>query len=300
MKVVVASVVYKAALEYLNDFLGSVSEQNTDQDFTVLLLNDDIPEKQLEHIIQESPLKKGQDIVSLSSHRGSSICQLRVQLLREAKLRGFEFMLLADCDDMLSASRLACYLKAIGPQYSFYYNELLDFAGHAVMPKLPAETRSWKQIGEENYLGMGNTGIDLRAFSLEFIDSLSVEKIFVFDWYLFSRILLAGMRGKKVEGCYTYYRIHDGNIAGRVCWSEEQVHKEIAIKMQHYSLLKSYDPYYRMLLDRYEKLQYAQIPQRKDEDSAFWWGLINTQTGGQLWLQSYQQEGGQKGFPGKI
>lgn len=118
-------------------------------------------------------------------------------MILEAKIRGFDFLILSDSDDMLSPNRVECYLSALNPQYSFYYNDLIDFNGQMIMPVLPAETISWKQIEEENFLGLSNTGIWLKNFSLQFINSLNTGDTKIFDWYLYSRILLAGMSGKK-------------------------------------------------------------------------------------------------------
>lgn len=274
MRIAVASVVYKNALEYLDDFLNSISEQTTSWDFTILLLNDDIPDELLEGVLGKHRLEMKQEILLINSDKNSSISQLRVQLIREAKIRKYDFLIFSDCDDKLSSNRVEHYLDAFDSKYSFYYNDLRDFSGHAVMPELPAETLSWKQIEEENYLGLGNSGIYLKDFSLEFIESLNKGDTKIFDWYLFSRILLAGMKGKKVENCCTYYRIHERNIAGKSVWGDEQLKKEIAVKIEHYRLLEDENPYFGDLRNIYET--YYAKPENLvlENEGGFWWGLI--------------------------
>ena len=148
MRIVIASVVYKNALGYLEDFLRSISKQ-TYQKFSVLLLNDDMPYEYLGNILSKIEFKKNQDVLIIKSYKESSISQLRIQMIMEAKIRGFDFLILSDSDDMLSPNRVECYLSALNPQYSFYYNDLIDFNGQMRMPVLPAETISWKQIEEE-------------------------------------------------------------------------------------------------------------------------------------------------------
>ena len=273
MRIVIASVVYKNALGYLEDFLRSISKQ-TYQKFSVLLLNDDMPYEYLGNILSKIEFKKNQDVLIIKSYKESSISQLRIQMILEAKIRGFDFLILSDSDDMLSPNRVECYLSALNPQYSFYYNDLIDFNGQMIMPVLPAETISWKQIEEENFLGLSNTGIWLKNFSLQFINSLTTGDTKIFDWYLYSRILLAGMSGKKVENCYTYYRIHDNNIAGNMLLSEEQIKKEIIVKIEHYRLLEKEEPYFKHLRRIYERINKGEEEYILNKEDMFWWGII--------------------------
>ncbi|MCI8550421.1 MAG: glycosyltransferase family 2 protein [Lachnospiraceae bacterium] len=284
MKIVVASVVYKGAMEYLDDFIKSISEQ-TNQNFAVLLLNDDMPEEYLEKILRKYYPERKNDIIIVNACGGSSISQLRVRLLYETKVRGYDFLILSDCDDKLSGNRVGNYLEVFDPDYSFYYNALLDFDGQAVMPELPAETLSWRQIAEENYLGLSNTGIWLKKLSLQFITSLNQGNTKIFDWYLYSRILLAGMRGKKVENCYTYYRIHAQNIAGKKVLAGAQVEKEILIKIEHYKLLEEEEPYLKKLRQLYEKYYEKRENLTLNDQDGFWWSLVKHE----------QQEGGRAG-----
>ncbi len=274
MKVVIASVVYKDALDYLDDFLNSLREQITNQKYTILLLNDDIPDELLQNLVKKICWKKNQEILIVNSCKKKSISQLRVQMIREAKMRGYDFMILSDCDDKLSPNRIDCYLKAFDLKYSFYYNDLLRFDGQNVMPELPPETLSWTQIEEENYLGLSNTGIYLENFSLDFIDSLDRGETKIFDWYLFCRILLIGMKGKKVEDCYTYYRIHDRNIAGENTLCRERIEKEITVKIEHYSLLEDENPIFGYLRSIYEAYNTEKDNLVLNSKGIFWWGLI--------------------------
>ncbi len=273
MKIVIASVVYKAAMVYMDDFLRSIREQ-TDQNFSLLLINDDIPGDELDNLIQRYFLQSRQDVYIIKAKEKASVSQLRIQMLLEAKQLGFHIMISADCDDKMSSNRVACYRKALEHPYSFYYNELAGFDGQAIMSGLPSETISWKQIEEENYLGMSNTGILLEDFSLDFLHSLDKGDVRIFDWYLFSRILLAGKKGKKVEGCSTYYRIHGNNIAGISVVSQERAVKEIDIKIEHYKRLEEEAPHYGELRQYYESLKEKKKKLIFEENTGFWWGLI--------------------------
>lgn len=276
MKTVIASVVYEKAIGYLEEFLQSVSRQTTEK-FDILLLSDDIQEKYLRSLVGGFFRGREQEVIILKAYGKQTVGQLRVQLIREAKLRGYGFIIFSDCDDKLSMNRVECYMKGFNNNYSFYYNDLVDFDGQVIMPYIPLETLSWRQIEEKNYLGMSNTGIFLEHFSLDFIDSLERGNTKIFDWYLYSRILLLGAKGKKVDGCCTYYRIYDGNTAGKTVLTEEQVEKEIKVKIEHYGLLELENMYFGDLKKEYESYYERVQTLNLENTNKFWWGLIKRQ-----------------------
>ena len=122
---------------------------------------------------------------------------------------------------------------------------------------------------------MSNGSLNLRRLTIDFIDSLKNGKTNVFDWYLYSRLLLRGERGKKVTRGFTLYRIYEDNFAGKCNYNQEAIEKEIAIKKVHFSLLSEYSDYYRMLMDLYETNQVDETNVRED---GFWWSLTKGRT----------------------
>ena len=275
MKTVVGSVVYKEALRYLPDFFLSLQRQD-DQDFTVLLVNDNIAAEELQELMQ----RYGQALaerIEIVDRNGAGLRPylLRIELLKAARQRKETLLVLMDCDDMASENRISRIKEQYDARHTFFYNELLDFEKMPVMPELPAVTERYSDIGEWNYLGMSNTAIYMPALSEQFIDSFREDDTSIFDWYLYSRLLLAGKTGKKIEGCCTYYRIHEDNLAGRNHYDEAEVEKEIEIKKKHYRLLEKYDAFYGRLLRIYENTDALQTEIHR-AGNGYWWSLVTS------------------------
>lgn len=273
MNTVVGSVVYYAAIEYLQDFLDSL-ECQSDKDFTLLLINDDIPEDRLLTMISAYSFFERTRIISLL--QTLEPYQLRIELIKEAKKK-HDLLILIDCDDVMSSTRVEKYKSDIEDGITFYYNKLLDFSNAEVMPDLPIYTNGIELIAEKNYLGLTNTALWLPDITEKFLDSLYVGKTKIFDWYLFSRLILEGKRGKLVKECHTKYRVYEGNLAGQVSFSEKMVRKEIDIKRGHYTLLKNELPLFKELADIYGSISEENVKCEK-RDLYFWWGMINMLT----------------------
>lgn len=297
MKVAVGSVIYNKAFAYLRDFFMSLEKQ-TDQAFYILLVNDDVPAEKLNLLLSEVSFRDRIRVVS--GDKRMLPFELRIELLKAAQQWGVELLLLADCDDRMSETRVECYKKQGCSECSFFYNEIVDFEDRPVMPCMPERTSAIETIGECNYLGLSNTGLWLSHFDTAFWDSLKEGKTKIFDWYLFSRLLSDGKYGMKIDGCKTIYRIHDENLAGRSEWTLECLKRELDVKKEHYELLKKYDPYYEKLADRYSQLVPDAFFTGQGPDKRFWWGLIG-QNGGRddKVIAVIPARGGSKGLPGK-
>ena len=271
---VVGTVVFKEAIEYLPEYLDSLMKQ-TDQNFSIMLVNDNILPRQLEEILAHYPKNFASRIVVIDKSKDKlQPYMLRVELLRQAWEQGYELLVIMDCDDKASASRISCIQEQFDMEYTFFYNELRDFAGEPVMPPLPEYTDNASAISESNYLGMSNGAINLKKISLKFICSLTEGQTRIFDWYFYTRLLLNGARGKKIQGCYTYYRIYAENIAGTSQCNKAALEKEIQIKRQHYHLLEHYNKQYEKLARYYEKLQIENI--HPQPENGYWWSLIDS------------------------
>lgn len=272
MKVAVGSVIYAGALEYLTDFLQSLEEQS-DQDFSIMLLNDNVPLVQLQSVISKQckDLEKKIHIVDKYG-QNRKIHELRVDMLKAAYEEEIELLIMLDIDDMASVNRVACTREQFDSRYTFFYNELLDFSKKPVMPELPQYTQKAMDIAESNYLGMSNGAIFLRNLTMDFIESLYQGESSVFDWYMYTRLLLNGAIGKKIEGAYTYYRIYDGNLAGRSVASPQMIEKELQVKRRHYYLLSGFCDTYKELYKSYQDTERNEIV--PEEENGYWWSLI--------------------------
>ena len=276
MKTAVGSVIFEEASKYLGDFFESLETQ-TDQDFSVILINDNISSEHLEKIIAGvSPGLKDRLYIGNRNGKKLSPGMLRVELLQEAFSLKTDLLIMMDCDDKASENRVSCIKEQFDPVYTFFYNELLDFDGKCVMKQLPAYTLDYRDIGQSNYLGMSNGAIYLKGISQEFIESLREGETRIFDWYLYSRLLLAEKKGKKIAGCCTYYRIYEANLAGKCEYSKQAIEKEIAIKREHYRLLAPYATYYKNMLEIYSSACAEDF--KGKETTGYWWSLTDIQS----------------------
>ena len=134
---------------------------------------------------------------------------------------------------------------------------------------LPESVTDVKQISQQNFTGLSNTGIRLDALSMEFLDSLKDCTSPVFDWYLFTRILLEIGHGKLVESVSTIYRIYDGNIAGE----SRDLNKEYNVKQKHYQMLAQRYEYFKNLANKLESLNPEELKPAINHQG-YWWSDI--------------------------
>lgn len=267
-------VVYKEAVNYLPDFFSSVFSQG-DSEFDILVLNDNLEKSLLECIISECSNEKANIIVIDS--KANTPSELRVELLKNAKERNYKLIILGDCDDKFALNRVEKNRISFmsNKSYAFYYNDLKKFDGKVAMKFLPEITEKIEDIGEYNYLGLSNSAINLEILDMDFIESLRECKSNIFDWYFFSRIILNGGTGVKVNDTYTYYRIHDKNIAGLNTVEKEAIIHEKEIKLQHYGLLQQYSEYMGHLYECYKSSHIYIIERDSCEiNMQYWWSNL--------------------------
>ncbi len=271
MNIVIGSVIYKQAMKYIDDFLNSLKHQ-TLQNFDVLLVNDDIDEKDFFISFKKYIHFFGDRIKVIKAN--SNISQpylLRIQLLKTVKEFGYAFLVLCDCDDKCALNRIEMSQVNCETERWFFYNELLSFNEEKIMPSMPSITENIFQVAEYNYLGLTNTMLVMKHLSNEFITSLKEGNTKIFDWYLYSRILLAGGTGEKIENTCTYYRIYQENVAGKPTVALSDIRNEKRIKQEHYNLLKKYNPIFEELFNKYNNLDYDCV---RRKDNLYWWGIL--------------------------
>lgn len=266
-KIIFGSVVYKSAEKYLKDFLTSLEQQGNEL-FSILLLNDDIGDDDLKSIVSPYALH-----IECIKYRNRTPVQLRIELLRQAKLRQADLLILGDCDDYFSHNRVQNIINTYEEHLdkAFFYNDLVNMNGERLMPELPKEVIRFENIGEYNFLGLSNTAVNIDKLSYEFIESLKEYHYYIFDWYFYSRILLLGLSGVKVQNCNTIYRLHENNIAGIAEMSYADIEREITVKKQQYECLEKYNFYYALKLQRYQEKKQLEILDKQKQH--YWWNL---------------------------
>lgn len=269
MRTAFATVIYKQAKPFLKDFIDSVYSQ-TDTDFELLLINDNYEKEELGDI--SDLLKSGPidyQIIDLRE-KHLSIAGTRIEMLKHAKDLGYDLLVLGDADDTFSTDRVLRCKNAYKTHQDavFFYNKLITDKGYDVFD-IPDKVTNIKDISQSNFLGMSTSAIRMSALSMDFIDSLKEGDSPVFDWYLFSRLVLDIGQGVAVKEAATIYRIYDNNMVGVT----RDVKKEYEVKKTHYNnLAKRYD-YFRYLL---EQLKNTDIDNIKENDNyqGYWWSDI--------------------------
>lgn len=281
MKTVLGTVIYQESYQFYRDFIDAVNCQ-TDQDFDIILINDNCSEEEAGQIVQGIPNKT----ILINKNEQKEPYKLRIQLLKEAKEYGYELLVLADFDDTFHKDRMKLIKNQYDERLTFFYHDLYDFDGMEYMKIQEEQTQSIASILEANYLGLSNTAIVIKNLSRNFIESLEEGKTKIFDWYLFTRILGQGGCGKKVKDAKTFYRIYDNNLAGKWKDIRQQLRKEIEIKKEHYRLVRYLEPKLEELYWSYreldKKLTSEKIQQIKEEDlinPVYWWGFISIKKG---------------------
>lgn len=264
---VFGTVVYPSALQYLDEFVVSLNNQ-TIHNFDLLIINDNIDRAALENCL--SAYHGNRTVIDCCEKK--SPADLRVDMIKEAKLRNYELLIIGDVDDLFDKDRIkevSSYYSQ-NKQFDFYYNSLVLFDGKPALKEFPAFTTSIYQILECNYLGLSNTSINLALLSLEFIDSLYGCNSFVFDWYFYSRILINNGKGAYVSNALTFYRIYANNFAG--VSREKQLAKELEVKKKHYELMRKYSLIFDELLQKILMVKVSTIV--PDDSLSYWWNNI--------------------------
>lgn len=263
------TVVYDKAVPLLDEFIESINKQSY-SNFDLLVINDNVQEDIFNNYLSKAKYKC---VVINENGNNKTPVELRVELLKEAKTRGYELLVIGDCDDIFDINRVKVIYERFleNKEYAFYYNDILLFDRTPLMSDIPPETIRIDSILQHNYLGMSNASINMNFLTFDFIDSLHECDSFVFDWYLFSRIVCGGGKGLFVKKAVTFYRIYDNNYAG-IC-SSVQLKKEIEVKTKQYRLMTKYNNVYAFLLEKISNIDAEHVNPSQSE-SSFWWDNI--------------------------
>lgn len=273
MKTALSTVIYKQAHPYLQDLLTSVDNQS-DKDFDLLIINDNYTKEELEEV--ETQIRNTVHGINIHiediSDKHLSIAGTRIEMLKNAKSLGYDNIVLVDADDTISPTRMESFIKSfeLDKDRVFFYNKFVTETGKDVFKTLPDAVEDIKPIAQANFLGLSNTGIRISCLSDDFLDSLNEGAVTVFDWYLFSRIIMDIGTGVYVDNASTIYRIYDDNTAG----TTRDLNKEYDVKTTHYNnLAKRYD-YFKQLSAKLSKIDKSTLT-LSNNHQGYWWSDIS-------------------------
>lgn len=263
MKVLFGTVIYDLAMEYFDSFLYSLKTQ-TYLDYELLIINDNV----MRELVDARLGNVGMQAKVYDIERHYSPAFLRTLLIKEAKKAGADLLIIGDADDYFSNNRIEATVKkyADNRDYGFFYNDLKTMDGNSVMPTIPDFTEKIEDILDYNYIGLSNSAICLTNIDYDFIKSLEEYQEPIFDWYLYSRLLLKGIKGIRVPKTQTIYRFHNNNTVGFQQKNEESIKNERAVKVAHYKALSSFSS---LIQKRY--LDYQQGNYRIIEKKEYYW-----------------------------
>lgn len=278
MKVCFGTVVYKESYGFCRDYLESVNNQDYIQ-FDVVILNDNLVEEELDYL--KSNLNKR--TIVIEGYTNSSPSMLRMQLIKTAKLMDYDLMVMGDFDDTFSINRVSEIVLEYNQSTTFYYNDICLMGNcEKFFENLPQETFEVATILEQNYLGLSNTALNLTSINFGLIDEIENCSVPIFDWFFYTVLLENNHKGKKVNNCLTYYRIHGNNCAGESENSVEYLKKEINVKIEHYTNLVNFYSSYARLLEFYKVLKLKintdafNVLKHSSKGNCYWWGKLNS------------------------
>lgn len=265
MNIVFGTVYYDGAFEYLGDFIDSINNQSC-KDFRALIINDDINRTKLDSQLQDAHF--AYEVVQYTERY--SPAGLRIMLLIEAIKRNADILVIGDADDTFSSNRIEeiRLTATTDKNCTFFYNDIQTPSGETVFPPLPDKVEDIKDIADYNFLGMSNTAIRTNKLDLKEVYSLFEGDQPIFDWYLYSRLLIDGATGRYVDGAVTYYRYHGNNLVGNQDKDEFIAAKEIEVKKRHY---KSLEKHSDLMKERYYEYEKGMIHRNDVRNPHFWW-----------------------------
>lgn len=271
MNVVLGTVVYPAALKYLDEFLKSVNEQTVDG-FKTIVIADGLDDEAKTRIASSSD----SDLLIEDCVAGSKPFENRIRLLEAAKRAGADLLVLSDADDVLAENRMEKTISAFEPNCAFFYNDLRIKKGELFFPCLPKRI-SYTDLIDKNFLGFTNTAINMKMLSVEFLKTLYSGETDIFDWYLFSRIAQEVGGGKYIDDTYSEYRLHDNNLAGSM--DSVGLERELEVKIEHYRLLSDANEAFREEYERVKSISLREEDLEAESEAltphrGYWWDRI--------------------------
>jgi hypothetical protein len=284
------TVVHPGNMPFFSCFLDSLSRQSN-QDFDLLLFNDDVPNHELAEQIQ-----RHSGLNTLVVDVKGRIASIRKQGLEYLKqFPEYQNIIFGDSDDFFSDNLIDSSIAGL-KNYDMLIRDLniVDEQGKILIPHFWGERLNHgfePDIGfllDQNVMGLGN--VAMRSSCLQFyaID----EDHAVVDWTLFCSMLLgqANLHIYFDSEVQTYYRQHADNIAGLTQCNPEKIEQARQVKIKHYAfLLKQihiHHPQYAQIQQRLNLMQLAEhLIQDLDYLAAltkgrpFWWEIAKLKPG---------------------
>ncbi len=190
------------------------------------------------------PFLDGVTFEAMSAPSGATPADVRSLLLRYAAGLDVDAVAFADCDDELEDDALRVHAQAL-EHADFGYGDqiLIDQRGDRLGATLydhwtvPARAESIESLLDGNFAGFSGCAVRTSSLSAEVVAVPSA--LLATDWWVFSRLLLAGATGSQTRKPVVRYRQHAGNIHGgaTVSCALVDVRRRAEIALAHFAHL---------------------------------------------------------------
>jgi len=226
-------VIFPSNLKFIGEFIDSINNQTT-QDFDVFFVNDGVDELVLSYYLKY--LERSFKIHTIECCR--SFAKIREVGIKEVLALGYENIIFADTDDLMSEDRVKISVEAL-EMNSIVFNDLdlMDVNKNVISRKIWSDRLSNVEVTsnfllDKNVLGLGNT-----AIKTDLLKNLTIpDDIMATDWFIFFNII-KDKRAKFIDDAETYYRQHDSNCIGIGKVTEERLKHIINVKKIHYKYI---------------------------------------------------------------
>lgn len=256
MKISLILYVYPGVEKYLDILINSINSQ-TIKEFEVIIFNDNL--KNVNHLFRT--LQVQSVVVNIQG----SINEIRFNSLKYIEKLGSEFIIFQDADDFMSENRIEENLKAL-EDYDLVVNDLslVDenslILENSIWTKRLANSFEFGDffLRDKNIVGMGNTSIR-KSLLIDTRLSYSALPI-AFDWFLFYQIFtLNNLKAIFITSTTTYYRQHQGNIAGIKKIDFIRLRHVLNVKIAHYNALTNIGLDFKKELNQLIEIQFNDI-----------------------------------------
>ena len=243
------TVVYPQALPYFKDVCDSARSQ-TRKAFDVVVVNDGCDAS----VIKTQLLGLRSTIIdSVGTIAGN-----RLLGIDYARQHHYKYLFFSDADDTFTANRFERTIDEFETSGADIVVCNLNVANEKCEPviecyfsaEIPYDT--WIDaafLSDKNIMGMSNTA--LRVASVP--NNIAVPDIPIVDWYLFTVLLINGLRARYISDSLVNYRQYSANMIGITHFNVQNFRKLANHKMNHYRLLVENG--YTQFVDLYSKTE---------------------------------------------
>ena len=276
---VILTVAYPQALPYFGDVCKSALSQ-TRKDFDILIVNDGCDRKALKSCFN------GLTVTIIDAVGGFSAN--RIQGINYARNHKYKYILFCDADDTFTTDRYEQTIAVFeNSQADIVVSNLniVDVNSDILIQdyfSIEIPDSRWidaEFLKEKNIFGMSNTAIRLNALK----EDVHIPETPIVDWYLFTLLLLKGLKARYISESFVNYRQYNANMIGINKFDVANFKRLAKLKNNHYKLLvqAGYSQFQQLYLESELLLSISEIEIEKlvkqglaKHPQPLWWQII--------------------------